>query len=468
MSSELWRLNAGTIAHGVRTKQFSAREVTEAVLDRIDATNPRINALAEVMRNEALAAANTADQRLAEGNELGPLSGVPVAIKINTDTAGHATTDGCVALMDHVAKSDSPLVSHLRDAGAIIVGRSNAPAFSLRWFTDNDAHGRTLNPFNPDVTPGGSSGGAAAAVAMGMCAIGQGNDYGGSIRYPAFACGVVGLRTTTGRISSYKASGPNRGITSQLMSVQGPLTRTVADAKIALEVMSKPSALDPNWTPAPLEYSDGKDKLTVALFKHHRNYRADKSVVSALNQAARWLESAGCIVEEVEPPHFEEASELWRHLVYDDLRRAGLAAFNEMGDAAIKRGVALSMEGVPELDRDGYLEALMRRFAIMRDWSVFFQRYPVLLLPNSWERQFPIDDDLRSRSRSNELVTAQSPLLCTAMMGLPGLSVPVAMDQGLPTGVQLVSWRFREDLVLKAGEMIERASQFSALDLLAP
>jgi amidase len=472
MSGELWRLDAIAIASGVRTKEFSAREVTEGVLDRIDATNPRINALAEVMRDEALASANEADQRSARGDAPGPLHGVPITVKVNVDTEGHATTEGCVALAGHLASSDSPVVSNLRVAGAIIVGRSNTPAFSLRWFTDNDIHGRTLNPFDPTVTPGGSSGGAAAAVATGMGAIGHGNDYGGSIRYPAFACGVVGLRTTAGRIPSYKATSPNRTITNQLMSVQGPLTRTVADARVALQVMSRPSALDPNWSPAPLEYEDRNAKesakLKVALFKHDENYRADKSVGTALDQAAQWLEDAGCIVEEAEPPHFKEASDLWRQMVYDDLRRTGLAAFEKMGDASVKRSLALSFEGVPEFDRDGYLEALTRRLGIMRDWSVFFQRYPVLLMPNSWERQFPIDDDIRSQPRSNELVMAQSPLLCTALMGLPGLSVPVAMDRGLPTGVQLVSWRYREDLVLRAGEMIEHASQFSALNLLAP
>ncbi len=172
----------------------------------------------------------------------GALHGVPVTIKVNVDTAGHATTDGIVAAKDNIAETDSPLVAHMRAAGAVIVGRSNTPAFSLRWFTDNDLHGRTLNPFDAKVTPGGSSGGAAAAVATGMGAIAHGNDYGGSVRYPAWACGVVGLRATVGRVPGYKASAPSRIISNQMMSVQGPLTRSVADARLALQVMAQGSA----------------------------------------------------------------------------------------------------------------------------------------------------------------------------------------------------------------------------------
>ena len=185
MTDELWRLDAVDLAAGIRRRQFSAREATEQVLARIESVNPRINALPDVMADEARAAADAADRALAAGLAPGLLHGVPVTVKVNVDTAGRATTDGIVALKANLARSDSPVVANLRGAGAVIVGRSNTPAFSLRWFTDNDLHGRTLNPFDPAVTPGGSSGGAAAAVATGMGPIAHGNDYGGSIRYPA-------------------------------------------------------------------------------------------------------------------------------------------------------------------------------------------------------------------------------------------------------------------------------------------
>ena len=197
MKQDLWSLCARELAALIRQREVSARDATTSVLARIAEVNPRINALPEVMAEQALATADACDRMLAAGPSTGftpgPLHGVPVTIKVNVDTAGYATTDGIVAAKDNVAKTDSPLVAHLRAAGAVVVGRNNTPAFSLRWFTDNDLHGRTLNPFDPKVTPGGSSGGAAAAVATGMGPIAHGNDYGGSIRYPAWACGVVGL-----------------------------------------------------------------------------------------------------------------------------------------------------------------------------------------------------------------------------------------------------------------------------------
>jgi amidase len=468
MTQALWRLSATDLAHAIRHKSASAVEATQSVLDRIADVNPRINALVDLMPEEALAAAAVADRALARGEAVGPLHGVPISIKVNVDTAGRATTDGIVAARDNIASTDSPLVASLRAAGAVIVGRSNTPAFSLRWFTDNDLHGRTLNPFDASVTPGGSSGGAAAAVAVGMGAIAHGNDYGGSIRYPAWACGVVGLRTTVGRVPSYKASAPNRIISNQMMSVQGPLTRTVADARLALQVMAQGSPLDPNWVPAPLDYADTQRPLKVAVFKTHAAYDVDPTVSAAVEQAAKWLTDAGCEIEEIEPPHFEEGAHLWQQLVMDDMRRGGQPAMEALADAGTRSALRGYMAGLPALDRDQTLEAQMRRFNILRDWAVFFQSYPVLLMPNSWQRQFPIDADKGTPEQVHRLLAAQAPLLGTAMMGLPGLSVPTGIVAGLPIGVQLTSWRFREDLALRAGELIERASGYAVLDHLAP
>lgn len=355
MSDEPWRLSASAVARRIRARDLSAEAVTCSVLTRIADVNPRVNALATVQADGALAAARAADAMLARGQVVGPLHGVPVTIKINVDVAGEPTTDGVAFLKHNLAQSDSPLVASLREAGAIIVGRNNAPAFSLRWFTDNAFHGRTLNPFDAGVTPGGSSGGAAAATALGMGAIAHGNDYGGSIRYPAWACGVVGLRTTVGRIPSNKASAPNRILTNQQMSVQGPLMRTVADA----------------------------------------------SVVAALDEA--------------QPPHFEEVSAMQFQLVMNDLRRGGEAFMREHGDDALRRALGHYMAVTPQWDRDTVLEAMTRRFTIARDWAVFFERYPLLLLPNSWERPFPIDDDQVSPERLQQILWAQSPLLSTAV-----------------------------------------------------
>jgi amidase len=468
MSIEPWRLDATELARRIRAREISAREATDSVLARIDAVNPRINALVDLMPDSARAAADAADRALAAGEAVGPLHGVPVSIKVNVDTAGHATTDGIVASKDNIAASDSPLVAHLRAAGAVIVGRNNTPAFSLRWFTDNDLHGRTLNPFDATRTPGGSSGGAAAAVAMGLGPIAHGNDYGGSIRYPAWACGVVGLRTTVGRVPSYKASAPNRILSNQQMSVQGPLTRTVADARLALRVMAQGSPLDPQWVPAPLEGPDTGGPLRVAVFSHHPAYDVDPTVRTAVEQAAGWLAAAGCVVEAVAPPHFEEGAHLWRQLVMDDMRRGGQPAIEQLADAGTRAALHGYLAGLPALDRDGLLEAQTRRFAILRDWAVFLDQYPVLLMPNSWQRQFPVDADRAGDAAVHRLLAAQAPLLGTAMLGLPGLAVPTGVVDGLPVGVQIVAGRFREDLALRAGELIERAAGYDVLAHLAP
>lgn len=466
---ELWRLGAVELAARIRAGQCSAEQATEAVLGRITAVNPRINALAEVMAEEARAAARACDAAQAAGLRLGPLHGVPVTVKVNVDTAGHATTDGLVSARENLAREDSPLVAHLRQVGAVIVGRNNTPAFSLRWFTDNDLHGRTLNPFDAGVTPGGSSGGAAAAVALGMGAIAHGNDYGGSIRYPAWACGVVGLRTTVGRVPSYKASAPTRLLTNQMMSVQGPLTRSVADARLALQVMAQGSPLDPNWVDAPLQRPDTFTRpLRVAVFGQHAAHDVHPSVRQAVAQAAQWLQAAGCVVEEAEPPRFEEGAQLWRQLVMDDMRRSAQAAVATLGDAGVRAALEGYMHGLVPLGADGLLEALAQRFDVCRAWNVFLHRFDVLLMPNSWQRQFAIDADKAGPQAVAGLLAAQSPLLGTAMMGLPALSVPTGLADGLPAGVQLVAARFREDLALRAGEIIERAAAFSALKVLAP
>ena len=279
----MWRVGASELAGLIRRREVSARDAATSVLARIAEVNPRINALPEVLAEQALDSAVACDRALAAGFAPGPLHGVTVTIKVNVDSAGHATTDGIGAAKDNIARSDSPVVAHLRAAGAVIVGRNNTPAFSQRWFTENDLHGRTLNPFDAKVTPGGSSGGAAAAVTTGMRPIAHGNDYGGSNRYPAWACGVVGLRTTVGRVPSYKASTPNLVPTNQMMSVQGPLTRNVADAHLALQVMAQGSPLDPHWAPVPLEFADGGRPTRVAMIKRHAAFDADPTVVAAVD-----------------------------------------------------------------------------------------------------------------------------------------------------------------------------------------
>jgi Asp-tRNA(Asn)/Glu-tRNA(Gln) amidotransferase A subunit family amidase len=249
---ELWQMSAVELAQTIRVGRASSREAVQSVLGRMDAVNAKLNAVVRRMDDEALAAADTADALRAKREPL-PLHGVPVTVKVNTDQKGHPTDNGVVAFKDVIAPDDAPVVANLRAAGAIVVGRTNVPAFSMRAFSENELHGRTQNPRDRSVTPGGSSGGAASAVAAGIGAIGHGNDIAGSVRFPAFCCGIVGLRVGLGRIPSFNHSAKvARGIGAQLMATQGPLTRTVGDARLALRVMAKGDPRDTRWVDAPL------------------------------------------------------------------------------------------------------------------------------------------------------------------------------------------------------------------------
>ena len=204
----LWQLSAAQTAALVRARQLSATEVARAALARVGSVNPRLNAIVECRPDDVLARAAAIDAALARGDDPGPLAGVPVTTKVNVDQAGYATTNGLKSQKDLIASEDAPMVRGLMQAGAVLLGRSNVPAFCYRWFTSNLLHGRTRNPRNAALTPGGSSGGAAAAVAAGMGAIGHGTDIAGSVRYPAYACGVHGLRPSLGRIANFNASAP--------------------------------------------------------------------------------------------------------------------------------------------------------------------------------------------------------------------------------------------------------------------
>jgi Asp-tRNA(Asn)/Glu-tRNA(Gln) amidotransferase A subunit family amidase len=250
--AQLWQLTATELADLVRSHKISAREAVQAALDRLDDVNGAINAVVEHRPAHALAAADAIDARLRDGGEVGALAGVPVTVKVNVDQAGYATTEGVTLQRDHVAATNNPVVDNLLKAGAVIIGRTNMPAFALRWFTSNRLYGETRNPRDSRLTPGGSSGGAGAAVTAGIGAIAHGTDIAGSIRYPAYACGVHGLRPTLGRVPFFNSSLPERTIGGQIGQVSGPLARSIADLRLAVAAMAARDVRDPWWAPAPL------------------------------------------------------------------------------------------------------------------------------------------------------------------------------------------------------------------------
>src|SRR4051812_3258709 len=250
---DLWRLSAVDLASLVQAKKVSAMEAATAALGRLDAVNPKINAVVDYRPEDVLAHARGIDAAIGRGDDAGPLAGGPVTVKVNIDQQGFATTNGLKLQRDVIAKTNSPVIDNLRKAGAVILGRTNCPAFSYRWFTTNVIHGDTRNPRDRAITPGGSSGGAGAAVAAGIGHIAHGTDIAGSIRYPAYACGVHGLRPTVGRIPAFNPGLPERSIGAQITAVSGPLARTIGDLRIALAAMSGRDFRDPWWVPVPLE-----------------------------------------------------------------------------------------------------------------------------------------------------------------------------------------------------------------------
>jgi len=451
--SKLWQLSASEIASGVRSRKYSAVEVAKAHLARLGEVNGALNAVVEEFPEEALVEAEKVDVQVAAGEDPGPLCGVPVTIKVNTDQKGHANTNGLVILKDLIADTDSPVVSNIRKAGGVIVGRTNTPAFSLRWFTNNNLHGHTYNPRDRTITPGGSSGGAASAVASGICAIGHGTDIGGSIRYPAYACGVHGLRPTLGRIPAYNASGAERHIGGQIMAVSGPIARTIADIRIGLEAMMAHDPRDPWWVPVPLEL--GEFPRRAALTIAPEGLVVADEVKKALRDAARQLEAEGWIVEEVECPPFRQPAEINAQLWMAEMRRAAIPAIKKEAEAASTFVFEHMTSRSDPIDAHGLLDALQSRSALVRQWQVFMEKYPVLLCPVSGELPFKDQQDVESNEAFEAIMEAQLTQLGLPLLGLPGLSVATGLVGKSPVGVQLIAGRYREDVLLEAGAAIE-------------
>lgn len=451
---DLWRLSAEQLAGLIRTKKVSAKEAALAALKRLDAVNPAINAVVDHRPDDVLSQAAEVDAAIARGDNVGPLAGVPVTIKANIDQAGYANTNGLKIQANLIARDNSPVVDNLRKAGAVMLGRTNCPAFCYRWFTTNLVHGNTKNPRDPSVTPGGSSGGAGAAVAAGIGHIAHGTDIAGSIRYPAYVNGVHGLRTTTGRIAAFNAALPERTIGPQISAVSGPLARTIADLRISLAAMSAYDARDPWWVPAPLEGLAVKKRAALCVNPDGLDPVAE--VRAAVVDAGKRLERAGWTVEEVTSlPPLKEAAEHQTKLWLGDNYEAQLAAAEREGDPGALACLRGNRSKVFPFDADALSKTLTRRATLVREWSLFLEKYAVLVMPVSGELPFPDQLDTRDAASFARVWHAQLTQIAIPFMGLPGLTVSTGLVGRVPVGVQVVAGRYREDLCLLAGEAIE-------------
>jgi amidase len=455
---DLWRLSAAEMAALIRSKKVSAKEAATAALARLDAVNPRINAVVDHRPEDVLAQASAIDAAIGRGEDVGPLGGVPVTVKVNIDQEGFATTNGLKLQRDAIAKTNNPVIDNLRKSGAVILGRTNCPAFSYRWFTTNLIHGDTKNPRDPGITPGGSSGGAGAAVAAGIGHIAHGTDIAGSIRYPAYACGVHGLRPTMGRIAAFNAALPERPIGPQISAVSGPLARTIGDIRIALAAMSARDYRDPWWVPAPLEGPAMPKRVAMCL--NPDGLDPVPEVKAAVADAGKRLERAGWIVEEIaNTPPLREAADLQTKLWLGDGYETQLETAEREGDPGALACLRGNRAKVHPFDLS---KALTRRATLTREWLAFFEQYAVLLMPVSGELPFPDQLDRKDEASFARVWHAQLPQIAIPFMGLPGLTVSTGLVGRIPVGVQLVAGRYREDLCLAAGEAVEAGGTPSA------
>jgi amidase len=457
VTDALWRLDATSLSARIRAGQVTARDAVESHLERLQSVNPRLNAVVRVLAEEARTEADEADARLRAGEPIGPLHGVPITTKINTDQRGCPTDNGMVMLKDLVAERDAPQIASLRRAGAIVIGRTNSPAYGMRAMTDNLLHGLTLNPWSPAYTCGGSSGGAGVAVATGVGAIAQGNDIGGSIRWPAYCNGILGLRPSPGRVAVHNSTATvPRSFASQLMAVNGPLARSVRDLRLALATMAVRDPEDPHWTPAPLVGEPLPRPVRVALVAEPDDIPVHPAVVETVRTAGRYLAAAGYKVEETSPPNLKRASDLWHPIGVPGLNLTLRPVLKEIGDPGLENFINAwcELKG-GAIDLPAYLAALGERDTLMRQWQLFMETYPVIVMPACPEVALPTNLDAQGIEGAARVIDALRFQLVLPVLGLPGLAMPLGVHEGLPTGVQILSRRFREDVCLDAGEVIE-------------
>jgi len=455
-TNDLWRMSALELGEHIRLKKASVREVIEAHIARIKAVNPSINAITDLLEDESLKAADTKDIILAKNPEVGPFYGVPFSVKVNVDLAGSATTEGVKLLKDNIPVKDSPHVGFMKSSGAIPLARTNMPDFGLRYHTDNELYGATINPWNALLTPGGSSGGDAAAVATGMIPLGLGNDYGGSIRWPAQCCGVCGLRPSRGRIAFSTKSLSQGSIPESLrrFAVQGPLARRIQDLRIALKITSQYDSRDPGWIPAPLESNLNKP-FRILLISNPAGVGVDNSIDAAIKKTAKILENHGGIIEEVDSSALRESAQLWIQLIATDIQQLHLKAINQYASGGVKQFTKNLMTLQTETTLLNYVQCLARINGLAQAWDEYFQKYDVIVGPISTRNPFKVGYDIESLDTTKSLLESQVLTVSVNLLGLPSVAVPIEVTNGIPQVIQIIGPLFKETRCLDLAQIIE-------------
>lgn len=482
MVDEVFRWSAVEMAAAVRRREISSRELVNVALARLEELHPISNAFSEVFEFEARRDAQAADDATARGVSLGPLHGVPVAWKDNHDVAGRPTTQGSPVLAEVAppAEEDAPPVARYRRAGAVGIGRTRMPPFGMRWTTESEFFGPTRNPWDPYVTAGASSGGAAVAVATGIVPIAQGNDIGGSVRYPASVNGVIGLRPTVGRVPWWDAP-QNAGmrLVQRQFQVDGPIARTVADLRIALAVTAGHDYRDPESIPATVAARpvQGRPRIGVVVEPSGGEFAnpCSPEAKAALIEAAGRLSDEGYDVAEVAVPELGQAADLWWKLALIDFQSGGLGdAIDHFADAGMRAAwtsvTARFAERFGELGVKGLLDAWAHRTAVRRSLARRMESVPILLTAASSRSPFALGDDVATPNAKFELGKDQWPNMAIPVLALPAVGMGVTAPRGrAPLGVQIVGRAWDEDGVLSVAEVLERRRDIvTPIDPVAP
>lgn len=461
--NQLWAFNAVRMQAHLMAGNITATDIAQASLRRINEVNPALNAIIDVYDDEALAAAAETQRSRKRHRRL---RGVPVTIKDNIESKGHVMSDGAVTLKDNICTNDAPVVSRLRENGATIMGRTNCPPFCWQLFGSNELYGSTINPVNRRFTPGGSSAGAAVSVASGMVPIAHGNDVAGSIRYPAYANAIVGLKPTTGLIPGSDTPA-DRPFAFQLFAAQGLLARTIDDVKLGFDTMRGYAPGDPASIECSMEY--GTRPKSVGVYLGDEISVTSPSVRNAVLHAARGFEELGWNVEYIETDAFRQLFRLEILLLFGQFFHSGESEI-QAGGEILRKGLtgahgaleALYGSGY-HLTLDDYIAGLAERGSAIRKLRKLQERYPILLTPVSSETPFLLDEDqTASQERATDMAFSVWPMDAIPLAGLPGLVLPTDVEyEGVNLGVQLIARAYDEITLLQAGHDLER---YFALD----
>jgi amidase len=453
-ADELWSAPASRLAALIRDREVTSEEAVAACLARIETVNPKINAVV-AFADDALDRAREADAQLAAGDASGPLHGVPFTAKDSLDTAGLVTTAGTIGWRHRVPDHDATVVARLRNAGAILLGKTNTPEFTWSDETDNDVYGRTSNPYDLERTPGGSSGGAAAIVAAGGSPFDIGSDTGDSIRQPAHVCGIAGIKPTSGRVPRTGHWPGFAGITGPLTQL-GPLARRVDDLVLVLSVIAGPDGEDPHIPPVALDHPDDIDLATlrVVAFTDNGLRTPTAETVAAVAAGAEALGATGARVDWEVPPGLGEAWDAWDRLIRSDgygwLRRLIAGAETPgLGSYDTRGWIDTAAAPVPGDELTAMLEHADHVRARLNRW---FQEADVIVCP-----AMPQPAIRHGESNASWFGDTYSDV--HNLTGWPAVVVRGGTsNDGLPIGVQLVARAWREDVALAAARVVESAS----------